>query len=304
MKVIRAAVMGFCMGVRRAVDLARQSALQNTGPGAPPEPDAAGNQRKASRRIYTLGPLIHNPVVLEDLKNSGITILEENKMPEDAGNAAIIIRAHGIPPCTEAALARQGALILDATCPHVKASQNTARRLSREGFHIFLAGEREHAEIIGIRGYIDGPCSIVANPAAAHGAASELAKAGAGAKTALLGQTTISSEEYQAIGKAIMRHFPSLKIIDTICGATRERQNALRVLSAKVDAVVIAGGRDSANTRRLLSIAEGCGKKAWLVETPGDLPSEIGQYKAVGLCAGASTPDSLIDEIEEILFSL
>ena len=305
MKVIRASVTGFCMGVRRAVDMALRSSSRDCSPGDfSPGIGAAGCHAKHPARIYTLGPLIHNPTVLESLKNLGILALGENEMPQDAADTAVIIRAHGIPPSLEDALSRQGAQIIDATCPHVKASQNKARALSRDGYYIFLAGEKEHAEIIGIQGYIDGPCSIVANPAGAEEAAAELAQGNPGAKTALLGQTTISIEEYLAIGEAIKRHFPSLEIVNTICGATRERQDALRELCSGVDAIVIAGGRESANTRRLLSIAESCGKKAWLVETPKDIPADLGQYKEIGLSAGASTPDSLIDEIEEVLSGL
>ena len=301
MKVIRAAVMGFCMGVRRAVDISLKSSTRKEGDDVPPVPVPADSR---DYRIYTLGPLIHNPIVLDNLKNRGITVLDEDEVPEYPGNSAVIIRAHGVPPSVEEALARKGVLVLDATCPHVKANQNKARQLSGNGYYIFLAGEKEHAEIIGIRGYIDGPCSIVAGPDGAEEAASLLAQSNPQAKTALLGQTTISPEEYHAIEVSIKRYFPNLETVNTICGATRERQNALRELSAQVDAVVIAGSRESANSRRLLSIAESLGVKAWLVEAPGELPPEIKQYKTAGLCAGASTPDSLIDEIEEILCNL
>jgi len=114
----------------------------------------------------------------------------------------------------------------------------------------------------------------------------------------------LSRDEFFSIGEALKRYIPDLRIIDTICGATRERQDALRELSAGVDAFVIAGGRESANTRRLLSIAEGCGKKAWLVEDAYGIPSEVSSCSVIGLAAGASTPDSVIDAIEEKLLSL
>ena len=255
-------------------------------------------------RIYTLGPLIHNPRVLKSLEERGIVVLEEGGKPADIKNSTVIIRAHGVPPDLERDLARNGVRLIDATCPHVKSSQNRARKLSGEGYHIFLAGEKEHGEIIGIKGYVEGPCLVVANPSEAKDAAAELARTNPAAKTALIGQTTISQEEYNAIGNSIKEYFPGLKILNTICEATRERQNALRELSARVDAFIIAGGKESANTRRLLSIAESCGKKAWLVETPDDLPPEIVSFTTIGLAAGASTPDSLIDEIEEALKSL
>lgn len=292
MKVVRAGILGFCMGVRRAVDMACQAV----------EDPAAG------RTVYTLGPLIHNPAVLDTLEKHGIRILENHGKLKESEPCTVIIRAHGVPPAVERELVKSGVQILDATCPHVKASQLKASELSGEGFHVFLAGEQEHGEIIGIRGYIGkseesagGSYSVVADPSEAKSAAAKLARVNPAAKTALIGQTTMSQEEYNAMGAVIKEYFPSLKILNTICEATGERQNALRRLSSQVDAFVIAGGRDSANTRRLLSIAEASGKKAWLVETPDDLPPDIASFKTVGLAAGASTPDSIIDEIEEAL---
>ena len=301
MKVIRSGLLGFCMGVRRAVDAARNESL-------------------SCGRVYTLGPLIHNPRVLGELKERGIEVLEDSgglpedkhsdlltnglkrqNAPETVLNSTVIIRAHGVSPHAENELIRRGARIVDATCPHVKASQNKARSLSRDGYFIFLAGEENHAEITGIRGYIEGHCCIVANPAEAERAAAELAKERPSPKTALMGQTTISAEEYRAIGQAIGSYFPGLAIIDTLCTATRERQNALREMAGRVDAFIIAGGRGSANTRRLLSIAESCGKKAWIVESSAEIPEQIRSYETVGLCSGTSTPDSLIDEIENAL---
>jgi len=272
------------MGVRRAVDMAMREASSQTG-----------------RDVFTLGPLIHNPAVLEDLAEHGIKVLAEGEVPPGNENSTVIIRAHGVHPEVEKELTRRGAHILDATCPHVKANREKARLLCSRGNVIFLAGDREHAELIGIRGYVDGPCFIAANPGEAEEEASKLARTSPGAGTALIGQTTISPEEYRAIGDAIKRYFPGLEIVDTICGATRERQNSLRELCGKADAFIIAGGRESANTKRLLAIAENCGKKAWLVESAGDIPPEIGSFATVGLSAGASTPDSVIDAIEEKL---
>jgi len=287
MKVVRAGILGFCMGVRRAVEMARRES------------------GKTGCRVYTFGPLIHNPSVLDDLKERGIKVLEESeafpKEPEYK-NSTVIIRAHGVSPRTERELGRQGFHILDATCPHVKVSQTKARAFAERGYRIFLAGEKKHAEITGIRGYVeDNPCYVVGNPEEAEKAASELFRSEPNAQTVLIGQTTISPGEYRAIGEQIRYFFPSLEILDTICGATADRQGVLRELCSKVDALIIAGGRESANTRRLLSLALELGKPAWLVETAGDIPPEIGSYKTVGLSAGASTPDSLIAEIEETL---
>jgi 4-hydroxy-3-methylbut-2-enyl diphosphate reductase len=291
MKVRKARVLGYCMGVRRAVEMAyAASARQN--PGEAP--------------VYTMGPLIHNPQVLSDLRARGVEVLDEAALPKTLEDTVVIIRAHGITPRLEAELVSRGARLVDATCPKVKASQLRARALSEAGYHVFLAGERHHGEIIGIQGFAPD-CIIVANREEAEAAAAAVAEKlfrGSGinsTKTALLAQTTISPEEYQAIGEGIAEFFPDIEIIDTICGATRDRQDALKRLCADVDAVIIAGGRDSANTRRLLAIAQAHGKPCWLAESAADIPPEIAAYTTVGLSAGASTPDAVIDRIAAAL---
>lgn len=290
MQVIRARVLGYCMGVRRAVEMA-------ACPGGP----RAG-------RIYTLGPLIHNPQVLAKLKSRGVEILDEAGLPGDLRGAAVIIRAHGVSPGLEAEVSLRGGRVVDATCPKVKAGQLLARSLSGAGYRLFLAGERQHGEIAGIRAYA-GDCRIVASPEEAAAAAETLyrettGKGQAPAGTALLGQTTLSPGEYRAIGEAIRPFFPDLRVEDTICRATRDRQDALTELCGKADALIVAGGRASANTRRLLSMAQALGKPAWLAESAADIPREIAAYSVVGLSAGASTPDEVIDEIEGALLAM
>jgi 4-hydroxy-3-methylbut-2-enyl diphosphate reductase len=290
MKVLRAKVLGFCMGVRRAVELAEG------------EVDAP----RPGQKYATLGPLIHNPQVLDSLKKKGLEILDEKDLAGSLENTTVIIRAHGVSPGLEAELRGRGARVLDATCPKVKANQLKARSLAAGGYRIFLAGEENHGEVAGIRGYVAeagaGACCFVAgNAAEAKEAAKKLYREAPEAKTALIGQSTISPEEYLAIGEAIKAFFPRLNIADTICGATRDRQEALRELCGQVEAVVVAGGKHSANTRRLLAIARAQGKPCWLAERAEDLPPEIKTYERVGICAGASTPDDVINDIEKTL---
>jgi 4-hydroxy-3-methylbut-2-enyl diphosphate reductase len=256
--------------------------------------------------VYAMGSLIHNRQAMEPLLRRGLVVLDEAAIPEDLRGAQVIIRAHGVSPRLETALTGRGALLVDATCPKVKASQIRAQELCRQGCRVFLAGERSHAEIIGIRGYAPD-CVVVGSPAEAAAAAEKLRREAGEIATALVGQTTWDSSEYASVAEAIRSFFPGLEVCDTICGATRARQDSLRSLCAEVDAVLVAGGRESANTRRLLDIARsfpgpgGAGKPAWLVETPGEIPGEIDRYDTVGLCAGASTPDALIVALEEAL---
>ncbi|MDR1596711.1 MAG: 4-hydroxy-3-methylbut-2-enyl diphosphate reductase [Treponema sp.] len=289
MIVIRAKVLGFCMGVRRAMDMA-DAALSREAP------------------VYAVGPLIHNSQAMEGLKERGLRILDERRLPKDLGASFAIIRAHGITPRLEEELVRRHAVIVDATCPKVKTSQLKARSLCEEGRRVFLAGERRHAEIIGIQGYAPN-CIVVGTPAEAAAAAEKLFSEEPEAMTALIGQTTGDPAEYKSIEENIRAFFPGLLVLNTICGATESRQDSLRKLCAQVDAVVVAGGRESANTRRLLAIAKASapgsrGKPAWLVEKADEIPGEAGAYRTVGLCAGASTPDGLIDAIEQGLLNL
>jgi 4-hydroxy-3-methylbut-2-enyl diphosphate reductase len=255
---------------------------------------------QASGRVFAMGSLIHNPQAMDALKGRGLEVLDEGALPESLSGAAVIIRAHGITPQLEQALSSRGARLIDATCPKVKASQLKARSLHEEGYRIFLAGERDHGEIIGIQGYAPH-CILAGDSAEAAEAAEKLFREAPGARAALIGQTTISPAEYRAIEESIRPVFPALELVDTICGATEARQDSLRSLCAEVDAIVVAGGRSSANTRRLLAIALQEGKPAWLVESPAEIPREIGAFKTLGLCAGASTPESLIGAIEEAL---
>jgi 4-hydroxy-3-methylbut-2-enyl diphosphate reductase len=262
---------------------------------------------------YSLGPLIHNSSVLDLLKKSGVICLEsENSADEISSipdNSTVILRAHGVPPAVERELVRRGMVIVDATCSRVKVNQGKAGDFAAKGYRVFLAGEKNHAEIKAILGYVqDAACGcgiVVSTPAEAEAAAEELYRRAPEAKTtlktALIGQTTIRAEEYSAIGDSLSRFFPSIEIVDSICRATVERQRALSRLSGEVDALVIVGSKESANTLRLLSLALELGKPAWLVETASDLPAEIRAYETVGISAGASTPDDLIDEVEEAL---
>jgi len=291
MTIIRARVLGFCMGVRRAVELTAAQAKKAAEEGS---------------AVYTLGYLIHNPQVLADLEKQGVIALKQNafeQIQEKGKNRCVIIRAHGISPQAEEKLRGMECKITDATCPNVKKNQLKTQELSRAGYSLFLAGESAHAEIEGITGYANcAPfCKAVMNIEQAREAAAVLHETNSNAKTALIGQTTISKDEYSGIGNEIKKYFPNLEIVNTICAATAERQQALRELLNEVEAVIIAGGKESANTRRLLVIAQESGKPCAMVERASEIPGEFFSFKSVGISAGASTPDSLINEIESAL---
>ncbi|GHU50563.1 4-hydroxy-3-methylbut-2-enyl diphosphate reductase [Spirochaetia bacterium] len=299
MKVIRSRVLGYCFGVRRAVTMAWAQLDKS--------------KARKRHRVFSLGPLIHNPQAVEQLNAAGMQVLPEEFSARGAAHlfphSSIIIRAHGISPQFEAELNCYGAPLVDATCPRVKSNQLKAQGLAQAGYHIFLVGENNHAEVSGIKGYIEEGYAeagitgikaiIVSTPKEASIQAEKVFQGAPNAKTAALAQTTIQKETFEDIADIIQGYFPSLERIDTICGS--DASESMIELCTKVEAVIVAGGRASANTRRLLEIARKQGKPAWLIEQAGELPPAIYSYSVVGLGAGASTPDFIIDEIEQAL---
>jgi 4-hydroxy-3-methylbut-2-enyl diphosphate reductase len=284
MRVVRASVLGFCAGVRRTVELALE---------------AAQNARKDQKtRLFTMGPLIHNERVLRELRELGFSMLDENSLPGDLSDSLTVIRAHGIGSQIKAELLRRGTRIIDATCPKVRKSQLNAHELFKKGFTVFIAGEKNHGEVRGIRMF--APDSLIVESKDEASAAAEMIfSKNKAAKTAIIGQTTISKAEYQAICSAIEYFFPNLAVYDTICGATKARQDALAKLCSAVDALIIAGDPASSNTRRLLAVAREYSKPSWIVCDAAALPPELDTFNTVGLSAGTSTPDILINEIEQ-----
>jgi 4-hydroxy-3-methylbut-2-enyl diphosphate reductase len=268
------------MGVRRAVEATEHELAEN----AP------------SSTVYTYGPLIHNPVALAKLAKAGVVVLGEGgaAMPDDFGGAAVIIRAHGVPPAERDELIRRHAKIIDATCPRVLSSQKRAKKYFDEGWTVILAGDRNHGEIAGIAGYAPG-CIVLENRADAEKLSSYPERA------VLISQTTIKQSEYDAIADALTKRIPELKVFNTICPATLERQEALENLAGRVEGILVIGGKNSANTQRLFKTALAITGKAWHIETPEDIPDEVYELESVGITAGASTPDEVITAVEQAL---
>lgn len=282
--VKRANVLGYCMGVRRAVEAVYRALVEY--------PD---------KTVYTYGPLIHNPVTMRLLEAKGVRIVnpDEDLKPQIAPQSPIIIRAHGISPQKRQELIDCSAIIIDATCPRVIASQFRAAQYSQKGYTIILVGDKNHGELIGIKGYAlsipNGKCITIQTAAEADALQYD------GGLAVLIAQTTIKREEYRAIAEILRKKIPDLTVLETICPATDERQEALLELVNEVDAILVIGGKNSANTRRLLQTALDSGKPAWLTESVADIPQEIYRYRTIGLAAGASTPDSSIEAIEQRL---
>ena len=291
MEVIRASVMGFCMGVQRAVDKAEQAL------------DEASAQEGGSGKVYSLGPLIHNPTVLSDFEKRGLSILS----PDGTGfpflqGASVIIRAHGTTPLVMEELEKAGARVIDATCPKVHLSQKRAGEWAAKGYDIVIAGDRNHGEVTSISSFArarqasGGQVVVVQN-------AAEAERLLLSDRCVLIAQTTFSPAEFDRIRSVLEKKTGGIRVFNSICSATMERQEALGELAEKVEGIVVVGGTSSANTRRLYERAKSLVPLADLIEDASALKEAFFRLERVGITAGASTPEAVVKEVEERLLS-
>jgi 4-hydroxy-3-methylbut-2-enyl diphosphate reductase len=274
---------GFCFGVKRAINIAEK----------------ASQLAKEGKRVFTMGPLIHNPQEVERLRKEGVELL---KQEEDLKKGdTVIIRSHGIPPYKERQLKAIGLNIVDATCPYVKAVHEAVVQLSKEGYFVVLVGERNHPEVIGTLGYLQevgGEGTVVENK---EDLFSLLGKD----KVGIVAQTTQDEQFFKEVVGEIALWAKDVKIINTICNATSERQEDVYELAPQVDVMIIIGGKNSGNTRRLYQISKSLNPNTYHIETSDEIRDEwfIG-VKKVGITAGASTPDWVIKDVVNKIQSL
>jgi (E)-4-hydroxy-3-methyl-but-2-enyl pyrophosphate reductase len=269
MRVIIAKSAGFCMGVRRAMSKAFLTLKKEKGP------------------IYTYGPLIHNPQVVRLLSEKGVLSVTDVS-GTDWGT--IVIRAHGISPQERMRVRSTHLKIVDATCPKVMKIHAAAKKHHKQGYLVVVVGDRDHPEVSGILGYTEGKGMVVGSP-------QEVKDLPDAARVLVVAQTTFSQEMFSAILEEIGRRYPAaeLEVVDTLCDSTKRRQDEVRELAGRVDAMVVVGGRDSGNTRRLYETATKSGVPSFRIEDENDLnPSDFAGFKTVGLTAGASTPNWVI----------
>lgn len=275
-EIIVAPNAGFCFGVKRAVKLAEESSsLTNEG-----------------KRVFTLGPIIHNPQEVRRLQLKGVKPLNGEELQE---GDAIIIRSHGIPPEEEEKLRERGLKVIDATCPYVKAVHEAVCTLAKEGYFIVIVGEKNHPEVRGTLGYLracDGKGIVVES-------LKDLEKAYRHERVGVVSQTTQSEKFFKEVVGELALWVKELKVINTICNATSVRQEDVYSLAPKVDVMIIIGGKNSGNTRRLHAIAKSLNPNSYHIETADELdPAWFEGVKRVGITAGASTPDWIIEEVK------
>ena len=283
-EIIVAKEAGFCAGVKRAVQLANDSLEKEPG-----------------KALCSLGPLIHNPSVIEALGKKGMSVLSSSLGEEEIAtlpkNAKLLVRAHGVPKEQYALLNDHALDILDGTCPHVIAIRRIIERAAEEGEPVVILGDKGHAEVTGLMSFAKEGTVVSSVP--------EVASLNFTKPFTVVCQSTLDNSTFEAVTKAILEKFPFVKIHNTRCQATEKRQKEALSLCEICDAMVVIGGIGSANSNRLAEICRGSGKATFFVTDPANWePKELAPFRRIGVTAGASTPQSDIDLILAKLKSL
>lgn len=276
MKIVTAKTAGFCFGVERAVNRALEEA------------------EKSELSVYALGALVHNESVMEDLKKKGIrTVQTEEELPED-GAASVIIRAHGIPEDLEERLLSRGLKLVDCTCPFVKRIHRIVGEAGEKGQNVLIIGDPAHPEIRGIIGWTKGPFRVICSADEV-----ELLDFSRNEQLTVVVQTTFQAKKLKIIVEKLRENGYNAIIADTICSATRERQLEAERLSEESDVMIVIGSPSSSNSRKLYDICKSNCDHTYFIQSAGELnPKWFDDAKTVGITAGASTPKTIITEVQ------
>lgn len=272
MKVILAKRIGFCFGVKRAIDMAENALREN-------------------ERVCSLGSIIHNAQVVEGLSRKGLEVIK------DIGRlscGAIVASSHGISPKVAARIKEKGLKLIDTTCPFVLNAQRIAKHLSDAGYSVIIVGDRNHPEVKALVDFVSKNVFVVKDAKEAR--ALELNR---NAKISVISQTTQSMDNFLNVVRTILEKMPKeLRIINTICKDVEERQGAARALAKGVDAILVVGGRNSANTKRLSEVCKSISGNSHFVETEKELKrSWFKDARVIGITSGASTPDWIVKRV-------
>jgi (E)-4-hydroxy-3-methyl-but-2-enyl pyrophosphate reductase len=275
MQVLLADEFGFCFGVERAVDMVEEALAEGD-------------------TVRTLGPLIHNEQEMQRLGKFGVTTISEPVQIRRGETA--VIRAHGVTPEVQRELEEKASKVVDATCPFVTRVQKLASRAAAENRHVIVVGNPEHPEMIGVKGYAPEHAFVIKDE-------TEVAQLPSLRNPLVVSQTTIKLKTFLDTAEAVKtKTNDEVQVINTICSATRDRQDAARALAGEVDAFYVIGGNHSSNSRKLLAVCKEQCEKSFLIETPLEInPDHLKGVEKVGVTAGASTPKWLIDEVIERL---
>lgn len=277
MRIVRARHAGACYGVDRALSMVREAVEEHGKP------------------VYTLGPLIHNPTTVHELESIGVYAIDS--LDEiDAGT--LVIRSHGVAPQVISEALAKGLTVIDATCPHVEKAHESASKLAEDGYTVIVVGEAGHPEVEGICGYAGEDYLVVPD-------ASALPSVLSSDHIGVVVQTTQSEHTFNEVVEQLDSHVDDLVAYDTVCFATQLRQKAAAKLANEADCMIVVGGRNSGNTRRLYDISEHFCSSTHLIESADEIePAWLDGCSCVGVTAGASTPESQIVEVIDRLEKL
>ena len=276
MKVIKAKTAGFCFGVKRAVDTVYEQVDTCSGP------------------IYTYGPIIHNEEVVKDMESKGVVVLRTEEELDDISGGTVIIRSHGVEKRICDKLEAKGIRVVDATCPFVKKIHNIVRKESAAGRYIIIIGNPNHPEVIGIRGWAGNHAAVVES-------AEDIERIDFGkiGKICVVSQTTFNYNKFQDLVEIIKKKSYDISVLNTICNATKERQTEARRIAESVDAMIVIGDKHSSNTQKLFEICRMACNNTYYIQTLDDLNlNQLGSVETVGITAGASTPNNIIEEVQ------
>ncbi|NLK44648.1 MAG: bifunctional 4-hydroxy-3-methylbut-2-enyl diphosphate reductase/30S ribosomal protein S1, partial [Tissierellia bacterium] len=274
MEIILADRAGFCFGVKRAVEMTEKE-LTNT-----------------NENIFSLGPLIHNPQAVKEFEEKGLKTIDEIN---GLNNSKVVIRSHGVSKAVVDKMKEQNIDIIDSTCPYVKSVHKKVEEFQKQGYNIVIVGDENHPEIIGINGWCNNEAFIINSEMEAL----NLPKMD---KVCVVSQTTNTQEKFEALSEIVKEKGEEVKIFNTICNATNQRQESCKEVAMKVDAMIVIGGYHSSNTRKLADISKKYCEHVYHIETKDELPlDELKRFNKIGITAGASTPDWIIKEVIEIM---
>ena len=278
MKIELAKTAGFCFGVKRAVDTVYAQAREHEG-----------------EKIYTYGPIIHNEEVIRDLQKQGVEVLCDEKELDAVESGIVVIRSHGVPRYICEKIEKKGLTCVDATCPFVKKIHKIVEEESSRGTHVIIIGNGEHPEVQGIRGWAGDRVTVIQT---AEDAQKFHLEENAG-KICIVAQTTFNYNKFKDLVEIISKKGYDIIVLNTICNATKERQEEARHIAERVDAMVVIGDKRSSNTQKLFEICKEECLNTYYIQTLDDLDTnQLRSVETVGITAGASTPKKIIEEVQ------
>ena len=285
MEVIRAKSAGFCFGVRRAVETVYEQV-----------------ENEKEKQIYTYGPIIHNAEVVKDMEAHGVKVINSEEELNELIDGLVIIRSHGVPKRICTSLERRGISYVDATCPFVKRIHKIVSEESAKGNKIIIIGDPKHPEVQGISGWVNGEAFIIQNLEEAE--AFELPEINTSEsmknqQICVVAQTTFNYKKFKELVEIILKKGYDINVLNTICNATKERQEEACSIAEEVDAMIVIGDKHSSNTQKLFEICKKACNNTYYIQTLGDLDTnQLRSVETVGITAGASTPNNIIEEVQ------